>query len=135
MRYPSPGRKVDPNPLFPLEQVRSVVFGREDPVEDDLAAISDEALAEDFVQINTPGDMLNLRRWPSFNPNVIAAIPDGAILPVLRSGVWSRAQVVDEAERRFARLMGAEYCLTTCNGTNAIISDRDFVSLTFKTTF
>jgi perosamine synthetase len=29
---------------------------------------------------------------------------------------------VDEAERRFARLMGARYCLTTTNGTNALIT-------------
>ena len=31
-----------------------------------------------------------------------------AVLPVLRSGVWSRAKVVAEAERQFARLMGAK---------------------------
>ena len=56
-------------------------------------------------------------RWPNFRE-----ADEKAILPVLRSGVWSRAKVVDEAERRFAHLMGARYCLTTCNGTNAIIT-------------
>ena len=56
-------------------------------------------------------------RWPNFRE-----ADEQAVLPVLRSGVWSRAKVVDEAERRFARLMGAEYCLATCNGTNAIIT-------------
>ena len=57
------------------------------------------------------------RSWPHFR-----AADEQAVLPVLRSGVWSRAKVVDEAERRFARLMGAEHCLATCNGTNAIIT-------------
>jgi perosamine synthetase len=56
-------------------------------------------------------------RWPQFR-----AADEQAVLPVLRSGVWSRSKVVDEAERRFARLMGAEYCLATCNGTNAIFT-------------
>jgi len=56
-------------------------------------------------------------RWPNFRE-----ADEQAVLPVLRSGTWSRAKVVEEAERRFARLMGAEHCLTTCNGTNAIIT-------------
>lgn len=56
-------------------------------------------------------------QWPQFK-----AADEQAVLPVLRSGVWSRSKVVDEAERRFARLMGAEYCLATCNGTNAIFT-------------
>ncbi|MGC8793595.1 MAG: DegT/DnrJ/EryC1/StrS family aminotransferase [Bryobacteraceae bacterium] len=56
-------------------------------------------------------------RWPAFRE-----ADEKAVLPVLRSGVWSRDKVVDEAEIRFARLMGAKYCLATCNGTNAIIT-------------
>ncbi|MCS6954042.1 MAG: DegT/DnrJ/EryC1/StrS family aminotransferase [Bryobacterales bacterium] len=56
-------------------------------------------------------------RWPNFRER-----DEQALLPVLRSGVWSRAKVVEEAERRFARLMGAKYCLATCNGTNAIFT-------------
>ena len=54
-------------------------------------------------------------RWPNFRE-----ADEKAVLPVLRSGVWSRSKVVVEAEKRFARLMDAEHCLTTCNGTNAI---------------
>jgi len=56
-------------------------------------------------------------QWPQFR-----AADEEAVLPVLRSGVWSRSKVGDEAERRFARLMGAKYCLATCNGTNAIFT-------------
>jgi perosamine synthetase len=55
--------------------------------------------------------------WPAFRDT-----DEKAVLPVLRSGVWSRAKVVDEAEKRFAHLMGAPYCLATCNGTNAIVT-------------
>jgi dTDP-4-amino-4,6-dideoxygalactose transaminase len=56
-------------------------------------------------------------RWPVFRE-----ADEAAVLPVLRGGVWSRDKVVSEAENRFARLMGAKYCLATCNGTNAIIT-------------
>lgn len=45
-----------------------------------------------------------------------------AIIPVLRSGVWSRADVVSEAEEKFAALMGSKYCLLTTNGTNALFT-------------
>ncbi|MCC7499691.1 MAG: DegT/DnrJ/EryC1/StrS family aminotransferase [Bryobacterales bacterium] len=55
--------------------------------------------------------------WPVFRQT-----DENAVLPVLRSGVWSRDKVVDEAEIRFARLMGAKYCLATCNGTNALVT-------------
>ena len=45
---------------------------------------------------------------------------EDAILPVLRSGIWSRKDVVKEAEEKFAKLMGAKHCLLTTNGTNAL---------------
>jgi len=44
------------------------------------------------------------------------------VLAVLRKGVWSRDKMVAEAEKRFAQLMGAKYCLMTTNGTNALIT-------------
>ena len=56
-------------------------------------------------------------KWPSFRDR-----DEKAVLPVLRSGVWSRARVVDEAEIKFAKLMGSRYCVATCNGTNALIT-------------
>ena len=56
-------------------------------------------------------------RWPNFRET-----DERAVLPVLRSGVWSRAKVVAEAERQFARLMGAKHCVTTSNGTSAIMT-------------
>lgn len=91
--YVSPGRKVDTNPLFPLDHVRARVLGRDDPAEAAAEAASEPfADGEAMVQIEAPGDSLNLRRWPSFNPNVIASIPDGAIVPVLRAGLFGGRQ-------------------------------------------
>lgn len=87
--YVSPGRKVDTNPLFPLEHIRARILGRDDPA--DAAAEEGSSLPvinDMMVQIEANGDTLNMRRWPSFNPNVIAAIPDGVIVPVQRSGTF-----------------------------------------------
>jgi dTDP-4-amino-4,6-dideoxygalactose transaminase len=44
-----------------------------------------------------------------------------AVVPVLRKGTWSRSQVVNEAERKFAELMGVKRCLLTFCGTQALI--------------
>ena len=46
---------------------------------------------------------------------------ENAILPVLRSGRWSRSGVVSEAEKQFAQLMGTKRCLLTFCGTQALI--------------
>lgn len=90
--YVSPGRKVDTNPLFPLDHVRARVLGRDDPadIEAELASKPVTPNRDDpgFVVIETPGDNLNLRRWPSFNPNVLTAIPDASVVPVLRKGMF-----------------------------------------------
>lgn len=87
--YVSPGRKVDVNPLFPLDQVRTAVLGHDDPASTIAEAAADHAPVQDLmVRIMAPGDALNMRRWPSFNPNVIATIPDGTIVPVLRAGFF-----------------------------------------------
>ncbi len=85
--YISPGRKVDTNPLFPLEAIRSRILGRDDPA---LIAAHEGSLAvpERYVRIDVPGSTLNVRTWPSFNPNTFAAAPDGAVLQVLREGVF-----------------------------------------------
>lgn len=84
--YVSPGRKIDTNPLFPLDHVRSVVLGRDELVEEQAdEAAGDEYAPDSMVTIFTPGSSLNMRRWPSFNPNVIATIPHNAIVPILIS--------------------------------------------------
>ncbi len=55
--------------------------------------------------------------WPVWDSR-----DEDAVLPVLRSGVWSRAEVVARAERKFAAKMGTRRCLLTTNGTNALIT-------------
>lgn len=59
----------------------------------------------------------NFPGWPIWDHQ-----DEQALLPVLRSGVWSRAKEVSRAEKEFARLMGTNYCLLTTNGTNALIT-------------
>jgi N-acetylmuramoyl-L-alanine amidase len=88
--YISPGRKTDTNPLFPLDQIKSLTLGRDDPHADsaDAKSATVEAGAEDMAMIDVPGGSLNMRRWPSFNPNIIAEIPDRTVVPVLRSGIF-----------------------------------------------
>ncbi|MFN3662350.1 hypothetical protein [Yoonia sp.] len=84
--YISPGRKTDTNPLFPQEAVRARVLGREDVAAVEADTGSDLVASFEQVAINVPSSSLNMRRWPSFNPNIITGIPHGAIVPVLRQG-------------------------------------------------
>lgn len=39
--YISPGRKIDTNPLFPLDHVKSRILGRDDPQEEELEEATD----------------------------------------------------------------------------------------------
>jgi dTDP-4-amino-4,6-dideoxygalactose transaminase len=55
--------------------------------------------------------------WPMWN-----ATDEEQVLKVVRSGVWSRADVVAEFERKWAQLLGAKRCLALVNGTNALIT-------------
>jgi len=55
--------------------------------------------------------------WPIWNPET----DEPPVLEVLRSGVWSRAQAVKKFEDEWAKTIGAKRCLTTVNGTNAMI--------------
>lgn len=84
--YVSPGRKVDTNPLFPLEHVRALILGRDDPATDEAYDNSDPADGTEMVTVASGESGLNLRRWPSFNPNVLTSIPNGTRLAVLRTG-------------------------------------------------
>lgn len=54
--------------------------------------------------------------WPVWDEE-----DEKAVVPVLRSGTWSRSGVVNQAEQRFAELMGVKRCLLTFCGTQALI--------------
>lgn len=76
----SPGRKVDVNPLFPLQQFRGRLEGRQDNT---------------FFLLARPGAIL--RKWPSFNAgNKISQIDDDGIFFPVRSGVFPVQGHVDE---------------------------------------
>ncbi len=57
-------------------------------------------------------------KWPEWNPDT----DEPRVVEVLRSGVWSRKDVVDEFERKWAEAIGAKRCLATSNGTHALIT-------------
>lgn len=82
----SPGRKVDTNPLFPLERVQSKVFGRSD----------DDVGSQGRVLANA-----NHRRWPSYADNIIDEIPRDTVVEIIRSG-W----FVHEGESELWHLVG-----------------------------
>jgi perosamine synthetase len=57
-------------------------------------------------------------KWPMWNPET----DEKRVLEVLRSGVWSRANVVAEFENKWAQLVGTKRALATTNGTSAMIA-------------
>ncbi|HZH71688.1 MAG TPA: DegT/DnrJ/EryC1/StrS family aminotransferase [Mariniphaga sp.] len=54
--------------------------------------------------------------WPIWNPET----DEKQLLEVVRSGVWSRRNLVTEFEKRWADLIGSKRCLSVVNGTNAL---------------
>jgi dTDP-4-amino-4,6-dideoxygalactose transaminase len=57
-------------------------------------------------------------RWPIWIPET----DEAQVLKAIRSGVWSRHGLVTEFEKKWAQLVGAKRCVTTVNGTNALIT-------------
>ena len=66
----------------------------------------------------TPLRTKNWPKWPIWNSET----DEEQIIKVLRSGVWSRKNIVAEFEEKWARTIGAKRCLATTNGTHAIIT-------------
>jgi len=63
-----------------------------------------------------PALMGDWPNWPMWN----AETDEKLLLEVVRSGVWSRKNTVNEFEKKWAEVVGAKCCLTVVNGTNAI---------------
>lgn len=57
------------------------------------------------------------QQWPMWIPEK----DEKRLLEVMRSGIWSRADVVTEFEKKWAETMGSKRCLSVVNGTNALI--------------
>lgn len=69
------------------------------------------------------GDSLSAQqtpRWPKW-PVWDITTDEPPVVDVLRSGVWSRKNVVEQFEAAWAKTIGAKRCVTTVNGTNAMI--------------
>jgi len=80
----SPGRKVDTNPLFPMESMLTALQGRGTPVAGGGASEIDNG-PHGFVTV----DGLNLRRWPTNNDNVLKVLPKGSRVDIERSGTYA----------------------------------------------
>ncbi|MGN7720216.1 DegT/DnrJ/EryC1/StrS family aminotransferase [Chitinophaga sp. 22620] len=57
-------------------------------------------------------------KWPMW----IQSEDEQTLIESVRSGVWSRAKLVDEFESKWAAAIGTKRCLTVVNGTNALIT-------------
>lgn len=67
------------------------------------------------------GQKIRTKDWPKW-PIWDSSTDEEQVLKVLRSGVWSRAEVVTEFEKKWAEAIGAKRCLAVVNGTNALIT-------------
>ena len=66
------------------------------------------------------GEKAHPGSWPKW-PKWKGASWDEKMIAVLRSGVWSRAKYTEQFESEWAKMVGVKRCLTTVNGTNALI--------------
>lgn len=55
--------------------------------------------------------------WPRWNPET----DETRVIESIRSGVWSRDDLVDEFEEKWAGTVGASRCVSVVNGTHALI--------------
>lgn len=86
--------------------------------------LTPSVFADNVRSSSTPalmgGQPIRTKKWPGW-PMWIPETDEQRLLEVMRSGVWSRSKVVAEFEKKWAELIGAKRCLTTVNGTNALI--------------
>ncbi len=55
--------------------------------------------------------------WPQWKPSY-----NESLLKVMQSGVWSRADIVNEFEEKWAETIGSKRCLSVVNGTSALVT-------------
>jgi dTDP-4-amino-4,6-dideoxygalactose transaminase len=87
--------------------------------------LSPSIFSDNIRAADTPvvlgGQKLRTKGWPKW-PLWIPESDEPQVIEVLRSGVWSRSKLVIEFEKKWAEINGAKRCLTTVNGTNALIT-------------
>ncbi len=67
------------------------------------------------------GTKIITKEWPVW-PQWKSGLYDEKLLKVMRSGIWSRAEIVTEFEKKWAETIGTKRCLSVVNGTNALIA-------------
>ena len=94
-----------------------------------LATIASGALPSNAASTRSGGKLalqggapVRTKPWPAWPIWDRAA--EESILSILRSGKWYRGngKTVSRFEEQYARLLGAKRCVTTVNGTNALLT-------------
>ena len=67
------------------------------------------------IPVMLGGQPVRTKPWPVW-PMWIPETDEEQVLKALRSGVWSRAGVVAEFEKKWAETIGAKRCLAVVNG-------------------
>ncbi len=88
-------------------------------------SMSPSLLAGSTIDTNLPailgGKSIRTKGWPEW-PIWNPADDEEQLIKAIRSGVWSRADIVTDFENKWAEIVGAKRCLVTVNGTNALIA-------------
>lgn len=87
------------------------------------AGIAPSIFANPYGSANIPasigGKAVFQGEWPKW-PKWIPETDEKQVLEVLRSGVWSRSNLVTEFETQWAATVGSKRALAVVNGTNAL---------------
>ena len=67
------------------------------------------------------GGPVRTKKWPGW-PIWDKDTDEKGVVDDLRSGIWSRAELVKTFEKEWAGVIGTKRCLTVVNGTNALIT-------------
>ena len=85
-----PGMTAVADPLVIGDKLRAQLAAIIDglPPADGTPELEPAVPDTDRIRITTFGSCLNLRRWPSFNDNIIGQIPGGTVVTVQRRGIF-----------------------------------------------
>jgi dTDP-4-amino-4,6-dideoxygalactose transaminase len=90
-----------------------------------LTPAASQAILPGITTSGTPallgGTPVRTKEWPGW-PVWNKDTDEQLVLNDLRSGIWSRAALVNEFEEKWAKEIGTQRCLSVVNGTNALIT-------------
>jgi len=81
-----------------------------------LPSIAFPSVSTPAILGGTPLFKTEWPKWPRWNPET----DEPRLLEVLRSGIWSRADVTAEFEQQWANALGMKRSLLVVNGTSAL---------------